>query len=936
MPDKLHKLAAIVFTDIAGYTSKMEESEPQTLLLLEKQRELLFPIIREHGGTVVKELGDGLLLMFDSAVDAVKCSISIQTRLKNEDLSLRAGIHIGDVICKDGDVFGSAVNAAARIQALAPLNGVCISEEVKNQIHNKGFTMHSLGKKELKGIREPLEIYELFIEGISQPHSTTFRNVLHEIWRRRVPVVIAVYLAASWILKTAIAYFVNKYLYSPYLVELAWVFLLSMLPAVFMLAYFHSSKRSHGWSKTELIGLPANVVFSLVLAVLMFKGKDLGAATTSVSTYDESGKKIERTFLKNEFRKKTLLFFFENKTGDTSLNWISYAITNLIEYDLTQDYYVEAHNGLRYIPKMSEAGFASGLGTPLTLKKKIAGNAFLNTFLTGSFTHNNGKFDIICQLYDTQTGKLIQENPFSGNNIFTLADELTLKLKTDLGIPEQHLKETPDVAISEIYTPSFKALEYFTRGYLEISIRNDWNKGVQYTELALKEDPGFVTAHHTMSQFYFSNNQVEKSMVSLDQTMKNLYKLPERQQFYAKYFYYILREEADKAHAVVKMWADLYPGDLDAHLMMASIWYKKNETEKAIREYKIIQNLDPSRYDAIRVLGELYKKKGLYDSAGYYLSEYSKQVPQDFRAYSGLGDLYVEMTEFSKAREAFEKALILESENIAVRLDLADLEMREGNPDNAAKIYQEALDLSKTSRDSAAVYLKQIDFFNFIGQPSRAFASYQLGIQKFARYNAPKEVTIQEIFNIDKYVLAGKNDEALNMLKRARTALQGPLAKATAFGYMFYYVETEDAAEAEKYIPDALEVITGFGEDFLLGNIYYAKGKIAEIRKDYKSAIEYYNDFKTMLPASFPVYQWIARSYREAGETGKARDEILKALRLHPFDPENNLEAALIFVKSKDRKKASEHLNKALKIWKNAEPDYKPYQKALELSARVI
>ena len=164
-----HKLAAIVFTDIVGYTKQMEENEFRTMQLLQKQREILFPLVKTYKGEVIKELGDGLMMMFNSAVEAVRFATAAQLTLKDEELTIRAGIHIGDVIFKDGDVFGSAVNTAARIEPLAPPNGICISEDVKSQLQNKTDieTIH-LGKKELKGVSEPVNIYEVFIEGITK------------------------------------------------------------------------------------------------------------------------------------------------------------------------------------------------------------------------------------------------------------------------------------------------------------------------------------------------------------------------------------------------------------------------------------------------------------------------------------------------------------------------------------------------------------------------------------------------------------------------------------------------------------------------------------------------------------------------------------------------------------------------------------------------
>ena len=170
MPEKTHKLAAIVFTDIVGYTRRMEENEQKTMQLLQQQREIVFPLAESYGGEVVKEIGDGLLMMFDSAVQAVRFAIAVQTRLKDEELTIRAGIHIGDVIFKGGDVFGSAVNTAARIEPLASPNGICISEDVRAQLHNKADIITiSRGTKELKGVSGAVEIFDVFIEGGLRP-----------------------------------------------------------------------------------------------------------------------------------------------------------------------------------------------------------------------------------------------------------------------------------------------------------------------------------------------------------------------------------------------------------------------------------------------------------------------------------------------------------------------------------------------------------------------------------------------------------------------------------------------------------------------------------------------------------------------------------------------------------------------------------------------
>ena len=157
----MRKLAAIMFTDIAGYTALMSQDEEQALHLLQKNRALLKPIIEQFRGEWLKEIGDGTLSSFASAVDAVNCALEIQHILRHDpDLSIRIGIHIGDVVFERGDVFGDGVNVASRIEPLAEPGCICVSEQVYDSIRNKpGIETTFLGEQQLKGIDHPIRIF---------------------------------------------------------------------------------------------------------------------------------------------------------------------------------------------------------------------------------------------------------------------------------------------------------------------------------------------------------------------------------------------------------------------------------------------------------------------------------------------------------------------------------------------------------------------------------------------------------------------------------------------------------------------------------------------------------------------------------------------------------------------------------------------------------
>jgi adenylate cyclase len=165
------RLAAILATDVVGYSSLMAEDEAGTLAALRAHRQDLFdPETEKRGGRIVKLMGDGALVEFPSVVNAVECAVAIQTALAETSgpIRLRVGINLGDVILDGDDIYGDGVNIAARLEALAETGGICVSGMVYDQVRNKvDLAFDSLGEKRLKNIPEPVRVYRIATGGRS-------------------------------------------------------------------------------------------------------------------------------------------------------------------------------------------------------------------------------------------------------------------------------------------------------------------------------------------------------------------------------------------------------------------------------------------------------------------------------------------------------------------------------------------------------------------------------------------------------------------------------------------------------------------------------------------------------------------------------------------------------------------------------------------------
>ncbi|MCK5280475.1 MAG: hypothetical protein KAK04_18100, partial [Cyclobacteriaceae bacterium] len=168
-----HRLTAIMFTDIMGYTAIMQDDEQNALQIIDENDRLHELSINKYHGRLIKKMGDGTLSCFSSVTEAVQCAISIQKEVDNyPKLNLRIGIHLGDVVFRDNDVYGDGVNIASRIESCADIGEIHISGQVYDSIKNhKEFQCTSIGERTLKNVSKPVMIYKVITN--TKPHEET-------------------------------------------------------------------------------------------------------------------------------------------------------------------------------------------------------------------------------------------------------------------------------------------------------------------------------------------------------------------------------------------------------------------------------------------------------------------------------------------------------------------------------------------------------------------------------------------------------------------------------------------------------------------------------------------------------------------------------------------------------------------------------------------
>ena len=215
MPSQNRQLAAILFTDIVGYTAVMQQDEQKALAVTRHYIAVLNRSVEIHHGQISNDYGDGSLCTFPSVINALRCAIEVQQQLQSEPkVPLRIGLHSGEVFFENSKVMGDSVNVASRIQSLGQANTILFSKEIFDKIKNQPeFKSISLGQFEFKNVDEPMEIFALVNEGLKVPKREEMSGKLKEMekksTRKKIFAAIAIFLLL------AAGFFIYKNLTQP-------------------------------------------------------------------------------------------------------------------------------------------------------------------------------------------------------------------------------------------------------------------------------------------------------------------------------------------------------------------------------------------------------------------------------------------------------------------------------------------------------------------------------------------------------------------------------------------------------------------------------------------------------------------------------------------------------------------------------------------------
>jgi TolB-like protein/Tfp pilus assembly protein PilF len=595
---KIRMLAAIMFTDMVGYTSLMQVNEKQATLLRDKHRKVLEDCVILHKGNTIQYYGDGTLTIFGSAIEAVHCAVEIQKKLSEEPkVPLRIGIHSGDIVYDNEGIYGDGVNIASRIENLSTAGSVLISEKVFDEIKNhEDLPVVTLGEFELKNVKKPIEIFAVASKGLEIP--------------------------SKYVLNIKPGSVKNS---------------IAVLPFVNMSPDPENEYFADGITE-EILNALTRVNGLLV--------------TSRTSSFAFKGKNEDVRNIGNQLGVSTVLEGSVRKFGDKVRITVQLINTNDGYHQWSEVYDRKLEDIFEIQDEISKS-IANRLREKLSLsdikeklvKPKTYNLEAYNLFLKGRYYWNKWTPEemqkaITC-FEEAQKIEPDYAYPYVGlsNCYLVLGGMGYLE-------PKASLQKAKDYALRALEIDNTISETHFSLALVQLFYDWDWDKAYKSFQKAIEINPGSAEVHYTYA-IYLSI--VGRLTEALDETKKALTLDPlsltiKSQLGYIYYYLHRYDEAIDQYNKIL----ELDPNFRNALYDMGWVYISKGEVEKAIELVKEAQRLAGSNLKGVTVLGYAYAKMGMIEKAEECIQKLNKRKDLKMQAnlnmdlaiiYLGLNDL---------------------------------------------------------------------------------------------------------------------------------------------------------------------------------------------------------------------------------------------------------------------------------------------------------
>ncbi len=627
------------------------------------------------------------------------------------------------------------------------------------------------------------------------------------------------------------------------------------------------------------------------------------------------------------------VMYFENNTGDESLDHLRKMLSDLLITDLTQSKHLRILSGDRLFEILSELNQLDTKTYSAAVLKKIAEKGRVNHLLLGKYAKMGETFRIDVVLQEAKTGELIGSDRVEARGeeeVFPKVDELTRRIKANFRLSTEEIASDIDREVGKITTSSPEAYKYYSEGQ-KYQLMGDSRKAVQLYERAVAIDPQFATAYRSMAAAYRNMLHYSEGRKWLQKAIELKDRVSERERFQIQGdFYRASVNTYDKAIEAYNKLLELYPDDLIGNENLGVVYRNLEQWDKAIERFEVCIQNKPKFYVPYANQADAYRAKGLYEKAEEVLENYLNNFPDHALIHGDLALNYLVQGKYDLALVEADRALSIDPTESRFFRIKGDIYLYKGDLIRAEEEYQKFKE-KEGPADYGYGIVRFSGLYLYQGRFDTLKNLLKQGIE-IAKRNDDRSAERRFRLYLGRGLLASGNPE--EALKEYDTLLNdAPEGKTALFYKALAYIKKKSIDEGQGAAYKLKELIDEGMNKNLIRNYYHLIGRIELEKENFPKAIEYLDKAINLLPFQHSRHglfiEALALTYFRAGDPEKAREEYEKIANLTTgrlfwgdIYAKSFYMLGKIYEQQGNIAQAIDHYKKFLDLWKNADPGF--------------
>lgn len=741
------------------------------------------------------------------------------------------------------------------------------------------------------------------------------KSIFADLWERKLPQYFITYVGICWGLIQFTDWMVKRYDLGGHWIDRLVLFLFLILPSVISLIYFHGRTGADKWRPFEKIIYPLNVVLGLAATLFMVNASG-GEVVQEVTIENTEGETIVRNVPTANYSKNVSIFPFERE-NTKQCSWKGFGVAHLLDLELEQDMRITCVSPYAIKEDYEAFGYDKFSKIPFSTKRKIAETNYSDFIVAGTFL-NDDETKLETIVYDTKTGKELGQTILEDDNPMHLTEKVADFVESYIKFtPVEGLEEYVDLPASNLISSDTVAFRQYIQGLMAFANGVDnLPQCIQSLNQSVQQDPTCAECQALLGDVIRANAMDGKPY--LNEAIKYLDNLSERQQFNIKFLNYIVLGDTEKSMMLLNNWRKLYPQDTKPVYIQGSFYRNTLRNAEAEEVYK--EAIEHGHRGMYLALANTQITQRKWKEAEASVKKFQEEFPKQSKSSSVLTDIYAGQGEYAKAIKELDALSIMNPNKIDYDLKKARFMYKDAQYEASANLLASLYAKANTNADTMAIIDEEMGLLSRQGRVAEYYDKRRAYKKQFMKDYPVINFLQKEYFTSPNYAYVDQVDSIEYNLKKMESYLPPPqqvfIKRINQFMIDLY---KKDLAAVEETYPKLKPIfMQSAGEKATA--IYDAS--IAQMKGEHEKSIEIISKQIEEVGDYNIISNEYWQSYIELGKIKDGLVAINKALDTDKNNPIYLLYKAKMLNEKGDKSQAKELLTQVQKCYENADAAY--------------